>query len=596
MKKPEFLPDGPGVYLFKNRDDHIIYVGKASSVKKRVSQYFQSTDMDPKTRALVKNIADIEYLVTPSEIDALILESNLIKEHRPRYNIDMKDDKQYPFIKITVNEDFPRIFITRRRLRDGARYFGPYTNAGSVRESLKIISRLFRIRQCKKRIVPGGRPCLNFQMGLCSAPCNGQIGKEQYRLAVEETIRFLEGKNDKLVLMLNERMQEHISKQNFEAAATLRDQLQAIELLSRRQQVTGGFDDWDAISIAISGDNASAQVLYIRNGSLVGRAEFTLNSQNASESEIMGAFLKQYYSDAPVPGEVLLDTMPDDPAILEWLRGVAGKVDIIVPSRGRKKELVDMAFRNARSHLKMVLLNDEKKEKSGYGALVELQDILGLDSLPERVEAFDISNIGGTDAVGSMVVFTNGRPDLRRYRHFNIRTVKGINDPAMMEEVVSRRLKRIGSGEDTVPGLIVVDGGVTQLGAALSAMEQTGIHVPVIGLAKQFEHIYIPYTDAPLILPETSPALKMLKTIRDESHRFAISHHRRRRTSRLRTSVLDTIPGIGKKRKEILLRHFGSLDGIKNAGKDELENVPGISKVIAKTIFSKLHAPKAYKL
>jgi excinuclease ABC subunit C len=541
MKKPEFLPDGPGVYLFKNRDDHIIYVGKASSVKKRVSQYFQSTDMDPKTRALVKNIADIEYLVTPSEIDALILESNLIKEHRPRYNIDMKDDKQYPFIKITVNEDFPRIFITRRRLRDGARYFGPYTNAGSVRESLKIISQLFRIRQCK-------------------------------------------------------RMQEHISKQNFEAAATLRDQLQAIELLSRRQQVTGGFDDWDAISIAISGDNASAQVLYIRNGSLVGRAEFTLNSQNASESEIMGAFLKQYYSDAPVPGEVLLDTMPDDPAILEWLRGVAGKVDIIVPSRGRKKELVDMAFRNARSHLKMVLLNDEKKEKSGYGALVEIQDILGLDSLPERVEAFDISNTGGTDAVGSMVVFTNGRPDLRRYRHFNIRTVKGINDPAMMEEVVSRRLKRIGSGEDTVPGLIVVDGGVTQLGAALSAMEQTGIHVPVIGLAKQFEHIYIPDTDAPLILPETSPALKMLKTIRDESHRFAISHHRRRRTSRLRTSVLDTIPGIGKKRKEILLRHFGSLDGIKNAGKDELENVPGISKVIAKTIFSKLHAPKAYKL
>lgn len=596
MKKPEFLPDGPGVYLFKNRDDHIIYVGKASSVKKRVSQYFQSTDMDPKTRALVKNIADIEYLVTPSEIDALILESNLIKEHRPRYNIDMKDDKQYPFIKITVNEDFPRIFITRRRLRDGARYFGPYTNAGSVRESLKIISQLFRIRQCKKRIVPGGRPCLNFQMGLCSAPCNAQIDKEQYRLAVEETIQFLEGKNDKLVLMLNKRMQEHISKQNFEAAATLRDQLQAIELLSRRQQVTGGFDDWDAISIAISGDNASAQVLYIRNGSLVGRAEFTLNSQNASESEIMGAFLKQYYSDAPVPGEVLLDTMPDDPAILEWLRGVAGKVDIIVPSRGRKKELVDMAFRNARSHLKMVLLNDEKKEKSGYGALVEIQDILGLDSLPERVEAFDISNIGGTDAVGSMVVFTNGRPDLRRYRHFNIRTVKGINDPAMMEEVVSRRLKRIGSGEDTVPGLIVVDGGVTQLGAALSAMEQTGIHVPVIGLAKQFEHIYIPYTDTPLILPETSPALKMLKTIRDESHRFAISHHRRRRTSRLRTSVLDTIPGIGKKRKEILLRHFGSLDGIKNAGKDELENVPGISKVIAKTIFSKLHAPKAYKL
>ncbi len=288
--------------------------------------------------------------------------------------------------------------------------------------------------------------------------------------------------------------------------------------------------------------------------------------------------------------------MPDDPAILKWLQGVAGKVDIIIPSRGRKKELVDMAFRNARSHLKMVLLNDEKKEKSGYGALLELQDMLGLDSLPGRVEAFDISNIGGTDAVGSMVVFTNGRPDMRRYRHFNIRTVEGINDPAMIKEVVSRRLKRIDSGEDTPPGLIVVDGGVIQLGAALCAMDETGIHVPVIGLAKRFEHIYIPDTDAPLILPGTSPALKMLKTIRDESHRFAISHHRRRRTSRLRTSVLDTIPGIGKKRKEILLRHFGSLEGIKKAGKDELENVPGISKVIAKKIFSKLHAPKAYKL
>jgi len=452
MKKPEFLPDSPGVYFFKDKSDNIIYIGKSLSLKKRVSQYFKQTDHDPKTRALVKNIANLEYMVTPTEIDALILESNLIKEHRPRYNVNLKDDKQYPFIKITVNENYPRIFLTRKRVKDGARYFGPYTSSRAIRETFKIISKIFKIRRCKKKITPGGRACLNYQMGLCSAPCSGMIDKEDYYMSVKSTIAFLEGKSEKLKKQLEKSMQDYASKQKFESAAFIRDQLQAIELLSKRQQVTNGFEDWDAISIATSGDTSCGHVLYIRDGSLIGRAEYNLSSNNANEQEIMSAFLKQYYSDAPIPEEILIDIMPDDPAVLQWLKSASnGKAVIYVPLRGRKKELVEMASRNARSMLEMTRLKDEKREKSGYNALIELQDILGLEELPGRIEGFDISNTGGIDAVGSMVVFTEGIPDKQRYRHFNIRTVKGINDTAMIEEVVKRRIAHIISGEDTAP-------------------------------------------------------------------------------------------------------------------------------------------------
>jgi excinuclease ABC subunit C len=590
MKKPDYIPDSPGVYLFKDKVDNIIYVGKSLSLKKRVSQYFMQTDQDSKTRALVNNIANLEYMVTPTEIDALILESNLIKEHRPRYNVDLKDDKQYPFIKITVNEEFPRIFLTRKRVQDSAKYFGPYISAWAIRETLKTISRIFKIRQCKKKIRPGGRTCLNFQIGLCSAPCSGMIDKEEYRNAVKSTIQFLEGKNEILIQRLKDMMQYHASQQKFEAAAGIRDQLQAIELLSRRQQVTGGFSDWDAISIAMSDDIACVQVLYIRDGSLIGHGEYTLDVMDASEQEVMSTFMKQYYRDAPIPTEILVDIMPDDLTIIHWLKSISAcKVEIMIPGRGRKKELVEMASKNACSLLKVTHLKQERIEKTGSGVLIELKDILGLEKVPEYVEGFDISNIGGTDAVGSMVVFANGIPDKQRYRHFNIKNVTGIDDPAMMKEIISRRMKWITDTDDTVPDLIVVDGGAQQMNAALKAIQHSGITVPVIGLAKKLEQIYVPGAHNPLILPDTSPALKLLKQIRDESHRFAISHHRLRRSSRLRASVLDNIPGVGKKRKQILLTHFGSLKRIETATLDELEQVHGISKIIANVIYNRLH-------
>ncbi|MCG7848077.1 MAG: excinuclease ABC subunit UvrC [ANME-2 cluster archaeon] len=607
MKKRALLPDSPGVYLFKDKGDNIIYVGKALSLKKRVSQYFGRTEKDAKTRALVSSISDLEYIVTPTELDALILESNLIKEHKPRYNVCLKDDKQYPFIKITVKEDFPRIFLTRRKLQDGGRYFGPYTSARSVRETLKLINQIFKIRPCKKKITTSGRACLNFQMGLCNAPCSGMIDKERYRMNVDNAIRFLEGRNEELVYKLDERMQQYVVREEFESAAVIRDQLQALNYtVSARQHITGGFDDWDVVAVAVSNKTAAAQVLYIRDGSLVGRSEFTLYSRGADEGEVMSAFLTQYYCDAPVPADISLNILPEDHTVVEWLQDTAaGKLDITVPGRGRKKELVDMAYKNARSLLTMSLLKDDKREKSGHGALIELKSLLDLENLPHRVEAFDISNIGGTDAVGSMVVFTGGRPDKQHYRHYNIKTVEGIDDPAMMREVISRRLARIagvGVGEenegygrneeyggnennrDETPDLIVVDGGPAQLSAATGALQQWGLDIPVIGLAKQLESIHVPGRDTPLILPADSPGLTMLKHIRDESHRFAISHHRRRRSSRLRSSVLDEIPGVGKKRKEMLLRHFGSVDGIRAATLVELEQLSGISKGTAATI------------
>lgn len=592
MRNQKFLPDAPGVYLMKDKSDNIIYVGKALSLKKRVSQYFQKQDHDTKTRALLKNISDLEYIVTPTEVDALILESNLIKEHRPKYNIDLKDDKQYPFIKITITEDYPRIFITRKRLKDGARYFGPYTSARAMRETLRLITRVFKLPQCKKKFSLRSRPCLNYHMGLCSAPCSGNVNKKEYRVAVDEAIQFLEGKNKDLIHKLESKMQDHVLKNDFEAAAVVRDQLSSIRTASLRQQVTGGFEDWDVISIAVSGEIASAQVLYVRDGSLMGRSEFVMNSCGAEDNEVMGAFLKQYYSDAPVPGDILLDTMPDDPTISEWLLSL-GNVNINIPARGRKKELVDMANNNARSLLEITLLKDEKREKSGYAALVELQDVLSLNNLPELIEGFDISNIGGTDAVGSMVVFKKGKPFKRQYRLFNIRTVSGIDDPAMMKEVISRRIANIARGDDTPPDLMVVDGGPTQVEAAMSALGNLKTNIPVIGLAKKFEHIYIPGADAPLILPHTSPALRLLKHLRDESHRFAVSHHRRRRSSRLRASILDDIPGVGKKRKELLIKHFGSLDKIQAATVKDLEKVPGISHKMSQEIFEKLQGSKS---
>lgn len=610
------MPDSPGVYLFKDKSDNIIYVGKALSLKKRVSQYFGRTEKDVKTRALVSSISDLEYIVTATELDALILESNLIKEHRPRYNVCLKDDKQYPFIKITVKEDFSRIFLTRRKLQDGARYFGPYTSGRSVRETLKLINQIFKIRTCKKKITTSGRACLNFQMGLCNAPCSGMIDKERYRMNVDNAIQFLEGKNEELVYRLDERMQQYVVREEFESAAVIRDQIQALNYtVSARQHITGGFDDWDVVAVAVSNKTAAAQVLYIRDGSLMGRSEFTLYSRGAGEREVMSAFLTQYYSDAPVPAHISLNVLPDDHTVLEWLQDTAaGKLNITMPGRGRKKELVDMAYKNARSLLTMSLLKDDKREKSGHGALVELKSLLDLVNLPQRVEAFDISNIGGTDAVGSMVVFTGGRPDKQHYRHFNIKTVEGIDDPAMMEEVISRRLARIASDSerekkeksgrneeyrgnedhrDETPDLIVVDGGPTQLSAATGALQKWGLDIPVIGLAKQLESIHVPGRDTPLILSADSPGLTMLKHIRDESHRFAISHHRRRRSSRLRSSVLDDIPGVGKKRKEMLLRHFGSVDGVRAATLDELEQLSGISKGTAVAIHKIMHISKS---
>ncbi len=598
IERVKGLPDRPGVYVMKDSSGRVIYVGKASSLRNRVRSYFQSSaGLSKRIQVLIDRIADFEYIVTDSEVEALILENNLIKKHRPGFNVRLRDDKTYPFIKITLAEDFPRVIVTRRVEPDGSRYFGPYTDVGAMRETLRFLRRLFAIRSCSREISETKprkmRPCLNYHIKQCLSPCSGRISKEAYMQLVNRIILFLEGHQDEVVRSLKEEMQAASDALDFERAASIRDAVRAIERVAERQKVVlASSSDIDVIGYFRDEGDACALVFFVRSGKLMGRERFFISdTAEVSDSEILTAFIKQYYSEASfIPDEVLLPMKPhDEEAISMWLREKKGrKVSIRVPKRGDKKQLVSMATDNARLSLEEEKLKAMQDAMVKDAAVLELKEVLELPRLPRRIEAFDISTIQGSHAVGGMVVFESGRPVKSAYRRFKIKTVDGQDDYGMMHEIISRRYRRIveqGGTRNQVPDLIIIDGGRGQLNAGLRALAQVGAEdIPTISLAESHELIFVDGRDEPIALPEDSKALLLLRRIRDEAHRFAVSYHRQLRTKRSMLSELEEIPGIGKKRLKALLTAFGSLKGVRAASVDEIAKVPGMNYKLAEKL------------
>ncbi|MGB4735754.1 MAG: excinuclease ABC subunit UvrC [Bacillota bacterium] len=598
IERVKGLPDRPGVYVMKDSSGRVIYVGKASSLRNRVRSYFQSSaGLSKRIQVLIDRIADFEYIVTDSEVEALILENNLIKKHRPGFNVRLRDDKTYPFIKITLAEDFPRVIVTRRVEPDGSRYFGPYTDVGAMRETLRFLRRLFAIRSCSREISETKprkmRPCLNYHIKQCLSPCSGRISKEAYMELINRIILFLEGHQDEVVRSLKEEMQAASDALDFERAASIRDAVRAIERVAERQKVVlASSSDIDVIGYFRDEGDACALVFFVRSGKLMGRERFFISdTAEVSDSEILTAFIKQYYSEASfIPDEVLLPMKPhDEEAISMWLREKKGrKVSIRVPKRGDKKQLVSMATDNARLSLEEEKLKAMQDAMVKDAALLELKEVLELPRLPRRIEAFDISTIQGSHAVGGMVVFESGRPVKSAYRRFKIKTVDGQDDYGMMHEIISRRYRRIveqGGTRNQVPDLIIIDGGRGQLNAGLRALAQVGAEdIPTISLAESHELIFVDGRDEPIALPEDSKALLLLRRIRDEAHRFAVSYHRQLRTKRSMLSELEEIPGIGKKRLKALLTAFGSLKGVRAASVDEIAKVPGMNYKLAEKL------------
>ena len=598
IERVKGLPDRPGVYVMKDSSGRVIYVGKASSLRNRVRSYFQSSaGLSKRIQVLIDRIADFEYIVTDSEVEALILENNLIKKHRPGFNVRLRDDKTYPFIKITLAEDFPRVIVTRRVEPDGSRYFGPYTDVGAMRETLRFLRRLFAIRSCSREISETKprkmRPCLNYHIKQCLSPCSGRISKEAYMELINRIILFLEGHQDEVVRSLKEEMQAASDALDFERAASIRDAVRAIERVAERQKVVlASSSDIDVIGYFRDEGDACALVFFVRSGKLMGRERFFISdTAEVSDSEILTAFIKQYYSEASfIPDEVLLPMKPhDEEAISMWLREKKGrKVSIRVPKRGDKKQLVSMATDNARLSLEEEKLKAMQDAMVKDAALLELKEVLELPRLPRRIEAFDISTIQGSHAVGGMGVFESGRPVKSAYRRFKIKTVDGQDDYGMMHEIISRRYRRIveqGGTRNQVPDLIIIDGGRGQLNAGLRALAQVGAEdIPTISLAESHELIFVDGRDEPIALPEDSKALLLLRRIRDEAHRFAVSYHRQLRTKRSMLSELEEIPGIGKKRLKALLTAFGSLKGVRAASVDEIAKVPGMNYKLAEKL------------
>ncbi|SDF62672.1 Excinuclease ABC subunit C [Sporolituus thermophilus DSM 23256] len=587
-QKLAHLPDKPGVYLMKDASGRIIYVGKAVNLKNRVRSYFQaSRNHSPKVRAMVARIADLEYIITASEIEALILECNLIKKHRPKYNISLKDDKSYPYIKVTVNEAYPRVYATRKVQKDGASYFGPYTSAGAVHETLALLRKLFPLRTCRR--LDARRPCLQFHIKRCLAPCSGRVDEDQYQAMIKAVCLFLEGRSDDVVKELKRRMEEAAENLEFEQAAQLRDQLAAVEKVREKQNIVTGSGDQDVIGLARSAAGACVQVFFIRSGKMVGRDHFLLTgSEEEDDAAVLTAFMKQYYSQATfIPREILLPLALDEQDLLaDWLTSIKGsRVDVVTPQRGTKKDLVTMAAGNAAAVLEEQAAKIQADADATAGAVLELGEHLDLESPPERIECFDISHIQGAETVASMVVFEGGRPKKDEYRRYKLRTVEGKPDDfKSMQEVVGRRYRDADQGP--LPDLIIIDGGKGQLNAALEVIRSLGLHdIPVVGLAKEFEHIFREGESDPVILPRHSQALYLVQRIRDEAHRFAITYHRKLRAKRNMVSVLDHIPGIGAKRRKALWDHFGSLAKIKAAAVDELAAVPGMTRPAAEAVY-----------
>lgn len=582
------LPHLTGVYLMKDSTGKIIYVGKAKDLNKRVRSYFKPRGPgDPKTAALIKKVKSVDYITTGNEVEALVLECNLIKENKPVYNVRLKDDKKYPYIKLTSAGEYPRLVLVRNLENDGSEYFGPYTDAGAVRKTLSIIGDIFPLRRCseKRFMQKNERECLYFQIGKCSAPCTGRIKKSDYMELVRQVKLLLSGKNSKLAGRLKGKMERLSAEKKFEKAAAIRDQIKAIDKLSERQiALDQGGKDEDVIAFASEGKEHCAVIMKIREGRILSSRDFILPASVEDRvAEIASGFIKLYYhSSTDIPPDIYLDSEPSDKTIiLEWLVQKAGhKVHIRIPKRGRKKRLLDLARSNARVKLlahssirpEITLLNDVKK-------------VLGLSSTPLIVEGYDISNIQGEEPVGSMVTFRSGNPDKKYYRRFKIRSVTGQDDYAMLSEVISRRFSNIHAHGDRAPDLILIDGGRGQVNAAINALKTANAgDIPVVGLAKKEEKIYLGWKPKALNLSSRSGALKFLQRVRNEAHRFAIDYHRKLRLKRTEDSVLDLIQGIGRQRKLLLLLEFGSIDGISEASVDELSTVPGIGENLAKEI------------
>lgn len=586
-EKLKLLPDTPGVYIMKDAAGKIIYVGKAVVLKNRVRQYFQSSrSHSPKVRAMVAKVADFETILTKTEVEALILECNLIKKHRPRYNISLKDDKSYPYVKVTLAEDYPRVFITRRITKDGSRYFGPFTSAGAVHESLRLLRRLFPLRTCRNMNVD--RPCLEYHIKRCLAPCTEPVDVAEYRAMIDEVCLFLEGRTELVERELTKRMEQAAEDFAFELAARLRDQIAAVRKVAEKQNIVTGSGDQDAIGMARSGSGVVMQVFMIRGGKMVGREHFLMaGSEEETDEALLTAFLKQYYFRASfIPREVLLPSPIAELSLIEdWLsEQKASRVNLLIPQRGTKRDVVSMAMDNAKKTLADETERLRASDEQSMGAVRELGERLGLKREPYRMECFDISHNQGAETVASMVVFEGGVPKKSDYRRFKIRSTEGKPDDFLsMREVTTRRYTKLSTEE--LPDLIIIDGGKGQLSSALEIIRGAGhMDVPVIGLAKQFELVFVEGQAEPVELPRHSQALFLLQRIRDEAHRFAVTFHRKLRGKRNLTSVLDHIEGIGAKRRKALWIHFGTIGRIKSATVEELASVDGMSVKSAEAV------------
>ncbi|MCK4273415.1 MAG: excinuclease ABC subunit UvrC [Dehalococcoidales bacterium] len=592
------LPHSPGVYLMRDASGAILYVGKAASLHHRVRSYFQSTHkLTPKLQKMVSRVADIDFFVAISEQEALIMEMNFIKQYHPRYNVSLKDDKTFPYLKIAANEEWPRVYVTRRFEQDGGRYFGPFANSKSVKQTLRFLQNIFPFRICSKTITgKAPRPCLEYHLGRCLAPCTGAVSRQEYAQVIKEVILFLEGKQEKVARDLKARMNRAAKATDYEKAALLRDQIQAIQDVIEGEKIAAVIrGEQDVIAFVHDGDQAYVQVLFIRGNKLTGRESFLLQGTRQEEPrQIMTSFIKQYYSSCPQIPPLLLLQYPveDRPIIKEWLKGRRGAgVEIQVPRRGIKKQLIDVAAENARQGLEQLKIKEITASTSLDDALAEIERELKLKSPPLRMEAYDISNIQGSSAVGSMVVFEKGKPRPAHYRRFKIKTVAAANDCAMLQEVLQRRFKHSSRGgtstADTwaiLPDLVLIDGGKGQLNTALSVIQETGREIPVASLAKENEEIFIPRRKEPVVLPKSSPGLQLLQRLRDEAHRFAISYFTTVHRRKTFTSALDGIPGIGPRRKSALLRQFGSVQRIREATVEELVAATGMTQEQAKKI------------
>lgn len=602
------LPGKPGVYLMHDKKDAIIYVGKAISLKNRVRQYFQSSrNKGAKIEQMVTHISRFEYIVTDSELEALVLECNLIKEHRPKYNTMLMDDKTYPFIKVTVNEPFPRVMMARRMKKDKAKYFGPYTSAGAVKDTIELIRKLYHIRSCNRSLpkdIGKERPCLNYHIHQCYAPCQGYISREEYRKSIDEVVRFLNGNYDPILKELEEKMLDASENLEFEKAIEYRELLASVQKIAQKQKITDtAGDDRDIIAMASEGEDAVVQVFFIRGGRLIGRDHFYLKiAENDTKSEILSSFIKQFYAGTPyIPAELMLpEEIEDQEIIEEWLTTRREhKVRLRIPKKGTKEKLVELAQKNAQ----MVLKNDKERlkreEGRTIGAVKELEKILGLTGII-RMEAYDISNTNGFDSVGSMVVYEHGKPKRNDYRKFKIKSVQGPDDYASMNEVLTRRFEHglrerqdesETGGFQAFPDLIMMDGGRGQVNIALEVLEKLNLHIPVCGMVKDDNHrtrgLY--FNNVELPIDRNSECFRLITRIQDEAHRFAITFHRQLRSKGQVHSILDDIPGVGPARRKDLMRSFENIEAIRNATVDDLKELPSMNEKSAQEVYKFFH-------